>query len=149
MPAAARLEEPVGGIVEAQIGEGDEPAQQAEQGVGYQFPGAGEGTRRRREDRGVAVPGAGDDGGDHGRHDDGPELGRAEFAEDDLHGEQRAGDGRVERGGDAGGGPAADQRAQAARGHAHGLADARPDGRADLDDGTFAAGRSAAADRDG
>jgi hypothetical protein len=142
-------EEAVGGGVDADVGEGDEAAEEAEEGVGDEFPGAGEGAGRGREGGDVAAPGAGDEGGDDGGDDDGAELGGAEFAEDDLDGEERAGDGGVEGGGDAGGGAAADEGAQAAAGHAHGLADARTDGGADLDDGAFAAGGAAAADGDG
>ena len=71
-----------------------------------------------------------------------------EVAEDHLHGEQRAGQRGVEGGGDPGRRTAADVGLHPAGRDPQELPHHRADGRADLDDGPFTAGRPAGADGD-
>ena len=82
-----------------------------------------------------------DDGARHRRDHDGRELRHPEIANDDLNGEQRAGDGGIECGRDTGGGAAPNERTQPALVDLEPLSDGRAEGGADLHDGSLTANR--------
>ena len=75
-----------------------------------------------------------------------PNDSRLEIAQNQLEGEEDAGDRGVERRRDAAGGAAGDEDAQPRLGHARQLAEGRAERRADLHDRALAADRSARAD---
>ena len=87
----------------------------------------------------------GDAAGDHQRN----ERPRLEFEQQQLDGENHAGDGSAEGGGHAGSGSAGQQHFALGGGGVQQLADQRSHGAAGLDDGAFGAERSAGADGDG
>ncbi len=148
-PAPDPVGQVLGAVEGADEGDPDRGGEQAEDRVERVLGHRDDVEAGQTEEGGGAEGELADRGRDHGAEHDEAEGAGLEVAQDQLEGEEDAGDRSVEGGADAARRAAGDEQAQVLSGEAAEPAGGRADRRADLDDRALAPDRAAGADAEG